>query len=178
MKRIVYALLATVSGLVLLFSYRTSLPEDAAVAAPLNANRTDATRVTPAPASPSAGTSSITTTPGGSSSSSSSGATSSTTTTSKSGLADGTFTGSAVNTRYGAVQVQITVSGGVITDVQTPAYPAHSSRDRQINQDALPQLISETLSAQSAQIDMVSGATYTSTGYLDSLQSAIDQASA
>jgi len=74
--------------------------------------------------------------------------------------------------------VQITVSGGVITDVQTPAYPDYSSRDRQINQDALPQLISETLSAQSAQIDMVSGATYTSTGYLDSLQSAIDQASA
>lgn len=165
MKRIVYALLATVSGLVLLFSYRTSLPEEAAVAAPLNANRTDTTPVTPTPASPSAGTSSSTTP-------------SSTAGTSKSGLTDGTFTGSAVNTRYGAVQVQITVAGGVITDVQTPAYPDHSSRDRQINQDALPQLISETLSAQSAQIDMVSGATYTSTGYLDSLQSAIDQASA
>jgi len=170
MKRIVYALLATVSGLVLLFSYRTSLPEEAAVAAPVDTNRTEATRVTPAPESPSA-TASAT-------GSETASGTSSAGTTTQTGFTDGTFTGSAVNTRYGAVQVQITVSGGVITDVQTPAYPDHGSRDRQINQDALPQLISETLAAQSAQIDMVSGATYTSTGYLDSLQSAIDQASA
>jgi len=173
MKRIVYALLATVSGLVLLFSYRTSLPEEAAVAAPVNADRTDTTRVAPAPPSPSTSTS-----PSGSAPGTTPGTTSTGGATSKTGLTDGTFTGSAVNTRYGAVQVQITVSGGAITDVQTPAYPDHSSRDRQINENALPQLISETLSAQSAQIDMVSGATYTSNGYLDSLQSAIDQAAA
>ncbi|RKS93226.1 uncharacterized protein with FMN-binding domain [Microbacterium sp. AG790] len=177
MKRIVYALLATVSGLVLLFSYRTSLPEEAAAAAPADTTLTDARHIASAPraASPSPSPSPSAASPSGSADTGGTGAAGA---TSRTGLSDGTFTGSAVNTRYGAVQVQITVSGGVITDVQTPAYPDHSSRDRQINQDALPQLISETLSAQSAQIDMVSGATYTSTGYLDSLQSAIDQASA
>ena len=59
-----------------------------------------------------------------------------------------------------------------------PEYPNGNGRDQQINSYALPQLVSETLSAQSASIDMVSGATYTSQGYLQSLQSAIDQATA
>ena len=76
------------------------------------------------------------------------------------------------------MQVQITVSGGVITAADAVDYPTSNPRDRQINQIAVPRLVSETLSAQSAQIDMISGATYTSEGYLQSLQSAIDQASA
>lgn len=177
MKRIVYALLATVSGLVLLFSYRTSLPEEVAVTASADTTRTDTTRTDATPAAPPVvppDAPATATAPSGSPDP----AGGSSATAPKTGLSDGTFTGTAVNTRYGAVQVRITVSGGVITDVQTPAYPDHSSRDRQINEDALPRLISETLSAQSARIDMVSGATYTSTGYLDSLQSAIDQAAA
>ena len=95
-----------------------------------------------------------------------------------SGLIDGTFTGSATNTRYGPVQVQITVTGGKIVDVQAVEYPTDNSRDRQINERAIPQLVSETLNAQSADIHLVSGATYTSQGYRDSLQSAIDQANA
>ena len=76
------------------------------------------------------------------------------------------------------VAVQITVSGGTITAVDVPQYPSSNGRDRQINQQAIPILVSETVSAQSARIDMVSGATYTSDGYLQSLQSAIDQATA
>ena len=72
--------------------------------------------------------------------------------------------------------MQVTVSGGQITDVQVPEYPQSNGRDRQINERAIPQLISETRQAQSAKIDMVSGATYTSRGYMSSLQSAIDQA--
>ncbi len=72
--------------------------------------------------------------------------------------------------------MQISVSGGQITDVQVLDHPASNSKDRQINERALPVLISETTQAQSAQIDMVSGATYTSDGYIASLQSAIDQA--
>ena len=83
-----------------------------------------------------------------------------------------------MDTRYGAVQVAITIAGGKITDVTVPQYPNTERRDEEINAQAIPQLISETTSAQSAQIDMVSGATYTSDGYTQSLQSAIDQAKA
>jgi uncharacterized protein with FMN-binding domain len=72
--------------------------------------------------------------------------------------------------------VQITVAGGRITDVTVVQYPDGNGRDREINDDALPELVQETLSAQSADIDMVSGATVTSNGYLQSLQSALDQA--
>ena len=97
---------------------------------------------------------------------------------SSSSLADGTYTGSSVNTRFGPVQVQIVVSGGVITSADAIDYPTSNPRDRQINQTAVPILVSETLDAQSTQIDMVSGATYTSDGYIRSLQSAIDEATA
>ena len=84
--------------------------------------------------------------------------------------------GSAVDTEWGPVQVEITVQGGQITDVTVPLYPDDNPRDQEINGYALPILMQETLDAQSAGIDMVSGATVTSVGYLESLQSAIDEA--
>lgn len=164
MKKIVYGILATLSGLVLLFSYRTSLGE----AVP--------TDVQPAQAAPSVATPSASTTPTASASASASPSGAAPAATS--GLTDGTFTGSPTSTRYGPVQVQITVTGGKIVDVQAVEYPTDNSRDRQINERAIPQLVSETLNAQSADIHFVSGATYTSQGYLDSLQSAIDQSNA
>jgi uncharacterized protein with FMN-binding domain len=68
------------------------------------------------------------------------------------------------------------VTGGKITDVTAVQYPNGNGRDQQINSYALPVLAQEALSAQSAQIDHVSGATVTSDGYVQSLQSAIDQA--
>jgi uncharacterized protein with FMN-binding domain len=74
------------------------------------------------------------------------------------------------------VQVRITVSGGKVTAVDVVEYPDSNGRDQEINARALPVLVQETLQAQSAKIDMVSGATYTSDGYLTSLQSALDQA--
>jgi uncharacterized protein with FMN-binding domain len=74
------------------------------------------------------------------------------------------------------VQVRITVSDGRITAADAVDYPMNNGRDQEINRFAIPQLQNETLQAQSAQIDMVSGATYTSEGYTTSLQSAIDQA--
>lgn len=86
-----------------------------------------------------------------------------------------TVTGSAIDTRYGPVQVKVTFEGTKITSVDTVQYPSESGRDVEINSQALPILQQETLSAQSAQIDTVSGATYTSEGYIQSLQSAIDQ---
>jgi uncharacterized protein with FMN-binding domain len=86
-----------------------------------------------------------------------------------------TVTGAAADTRYGPVQVKVTFSGSTITAVDTVQYPSESGRDVEINSQALPILQQETLSKQSAQIDTVSGATYTSEGYIQSLQSAIDQ---
>ena len=87
-----------------------------------------------------------------------------------------TVTGDAADTRYGPVQVQITVTNGTITAVNAVDYPQNDPRDQQINSYAIPQLNSEALAARNASIDMVSGATYTSEGYLASLQSALDKA--
>lgn len=89
---------------------------------------------------------------------------------------DGTFTGAAESTRYGDVQVQITVSGGAITDVTALQLTDKDGRSVSISNRAAPILRSEVLAAQSANVHSVSGATYTSDAYLSSLQSAIDQA--
>jgi len=74
------------------------------------------------------------------------------------------------------VQVQITVKSGKITASAVLQVPWNDHRDQEINSYAVPILNSETVDAQSANIDMVSGATYTSNGYIGSLQSAIDRA--
>ncbi|MEU1515745.1 FMN-binding protein [Streptomyces sp. NPDC005811] len=87
-----------------------------------------------------------------------------------------TVTGDSVQTRWGPVQVRVTVRNGKITDVTAVTYPQDNPRDQQINAYAIPQLRSEALQAQSADIDTVSGATYTSDGYRQSLQSALDSA--
>lgn len=144
MRRIVVAVVSTISGLVMLFSYHTS---------------------TMGPGSTTAGQPGTSSATGGPS-----------TTTSAGSGGDGTFTGDQVDTRWGPVQVEITVAGGRITAATAVVYPDSNPRDQQINSYALPVLSSEVIAAQGAQIDMVSGATVTSQGYLGSLQSAIDQA--
>ncbi|WP_433800763.1 FMN-binding protein [Actinomycetospora sp. CA-084318] len=88
----------------------------------------------------------------------------------------GTVTGAAADTRWGPVQVRVTVASGRITAVDVVQQPDSNGRDEEINAQAVPELVSETLQAQSAQVDAVSGATYTSEGYVQSLQSALDQA--
>lgn len=88
----------------------------------------------------------------------------------------GTFTGDYGNTRYGPVQVQITVVNNKITNATALTYPTSSFRDQQINQQAIPYLIQETLAAQSANIQGVGGASYTSQGWAVSLQSALTKA--
>jgi len=88
----------------------------------------------------------------------------------------GRFTGAVVETMYGPVQVAISVSGGRVTDVTALQLPSDRRRSAEISQYAGPILRSEALQAQSARIDTVSGATYTSQGYEQSLQSALDQA--
>lgn len=81
-----------------------------------------------------------------------------------------------MNTAYGDVQVKITVSAGKITDVTALHLTDSSGRSVQISNRAAPVLRDEVLAAQSSSVQMVSGATYTSEGYLTSLQSALDQA--
>ena len=154
MRRIVFVMMSTITAVVLLFSYRTS---------------TNSALVAGSPVSQLPGS------PGSASpprSSSKSGP--ATSKSSKSGPA--TYTGDSADTRWGPVQVRITVQGGKISASEAVQYPQNNGRDAQINGYALPILNQEVVQQQSASIDTVSGATVTSDGYLQSLQSAIDQA--
>jgi uncharacterized protein with FMN-binding domain len=161
MKKIVMWLMSTLTALVLLFGYHTSTSTSSTAAAAGG----DSSVATPFSGS---------TTSTGAAGSTSAAATGSS--SSSSSAASGTVTGAAADTRWGPVQVQITVADGSITDVSVVQYPTSNGKDQEINARALPILIQETLKAQSASIDMVSGATYTSDGYVTSLQSALDQA--
>jgi uncharacterized protein with FMN-binding domain len=87
-----------------------------------------------------------------------------------------TVDGDDVSTQYGEVQVQVTVRSGRITDVKGLLLPNDRPRSVEISQQAEPILRTEALQAQSAQIDIVSGASFTSEGYAQSLQSALDRA--
>ena len=87
-----------------------------------------------------------------------------------------TVNGAIADTMYGPVQVQITMRGNRIVRAHAIGYPQGGGRDLEINSRAIPQLDQETVRAQSARIDTVSGATYTSEGYRTSLQSALDAA--
>lgn len=174
MKRISYAAMSTVSLLVLLFGYRTSTSSHAATAnsavlAPVTGGNSSASG-SAASSTPSSAGSPPKTSSGAASSATAGGAPSSNASASK------TVTGAVSDTRWGPVQVQLTVQNGKITKVSVVQYPNGNGRDQEINSQALPVLINETLSAQSSKIDGVSGASYTSQGYLASLQSAIDQA--
>ena len=159
-------LMSTLTVLVLLFGYHTSTSSTAAGAGGNTSAATPYTGSTTA-----SGTASTPTTGSSSSSSSASAAASP-----SSSATSGTVTGTAADTRWGPVQVQITIASGAITNVSVVQYPNSNGKDQKINARAMPILIQETLKAQSADIDMVSGATYTSDGYLTSLQSALDQA--
>jgi uncharacterized protein with FMN-binding domain len=94
------------------------------------------------------------------------------------GAAGKTVTGAADNTSYGPMQVQVTLQGRKITGVKVVQQTNTGTESQQIDANAIPQLNRETLAAQSARIDAVSGASYTSAGYIKSLQSALDQAKA
>jgi uncharacterized protein with FMN-binding domain len=92
------------------------------------------------------------------------------------GAAATTVAGSVAQTRWGPVQVQITVQGGKVVAASALQVPSGNHRDQQINAYAVPILNSEAVAASSAQIDSVSGATVTSYGYRESLQAALDAA--
>jgi uncharacterized protein with FMN-binding domain len=89
---------------------------------------------------------------------------------------NGTFNGQPVDAYYGLVQVQVNIQGGVIKDVEFLQYPSDRRTSQQINSIAMPYLKQEAIQAQSAQVDIISGATLTSEGFQLSLQSALQSA--
>ena len=101
-------------------------------------------------------------------------ATPSSTTSSKSSAA-GSATGDAVDTQYGAAQVRVTVSNGKITKVEALQLQGNEPRSVEISSSAEPILQQEVLAAQTADVDAVSGATFTSASYTQSVQSALDK---
>ena len=152
MRRVILAIVTTAAALVLLLSFKAH-PSPALASSPAAALGSP----TPGGAGPAA---------------SASGASAGT----QAGGQGKTVTGKAWPTVYGPVQVRITVAGGRITAASAVEYPVNTPRDEQINAFAIPQLNKEAVAAGSAKIDAVSGATYTSGGYIGSLQSALDQA--
>jgi uncharacterized protein with FMN-binding domain len=162
-KKIVLWFMSTLTVVMLLFGYHTSTSSTAAASA-------ESSVVAPVSGGTTSTTGGTTAAAGTSGAAAASPAASSATATAT------TYTGDAASTKYGPVQVEITVANGAVTDVSVIDYPDNNGKDQQINARALPTLVQETLDAQSADIDMVTGATYTSDGYVESLQSALDQA--
>jgi uncharacterized protein with FMN-binding domain len=150
MRRVILAIVATAAALVLLLSFKTHT-QSAPGTSPASALGS------PAPGGTGSGAASASAPATG-------------------GGAGKTLTGKAWPTVYGPVQVKVTVTGGRVTAATAVTYPVDTPRDAQINAFAIPQLNKEAVTAGSAKIDTVSGATYTSGGYIGSLQSALDQA--
>ena len=162
MRRVILAICATAAALALLLSFKTHT-QSGTGSAPAAALGTPA---------PGTGGSTATTAPSASASAAKAKSTSAASTGSSTTK---TVTGAAWPTIYGPVQVRVTVKDGKVTAVTATEYPEESPRDYQINAFAIPQLNSEAVAAGSASIDSVSGATYTSQGYIGSLQNALDK---
>ncbi len=166
MLRAILAIIGTAAGLIFLLSFKThstAVTTPPAAIGGTNSGSADGSTPgaasTPGTSSPSSGTSG----------SGAGGGTSGS-------AATKTVTGAAADTMYGPVQVKITVKNGKLTAVNAVVYPQQDPRDAQINAYAVPALDREALAAGSAHIDAISGATYTSGGYISSLQSALDKA--
>jgi uncharacterized protein with FMN-binding domain len=165
MRRVILAVTGTIAGLVALLSFKSHVPS-----------------VPVAATTGGSGGGSSSSSPSSSSSSSSGGQT----TTVPGEFPQGSLAknlpagetavdGKAANTAYGPVQIQLIERNSKIVKVAVLVQPQNTLHDIQIGAAAFPKLISETLTAQSAKIDAVSGASYTSAGYIQSLQSALDK---
>jgi uncharacterized protein with FMN-binding domain len=168
MRRVILAICATAVGLVLLLSFKTHTQGAAPGTSPAAALGSPSPGPGGATASTGAPSTGAASTGAASTGAASTGAAST-------GAAK-TVTGSAWPTIYGPVQVRIAVKAGKLSAVTAVEYPTGTPRDYQINTFAIPQLNAEALAAGSAKIDTVSGATYTSGGYVGSLQNALDKA--
>jgi uncharacterized protein with FMN-binding domain len=158
-RRVLFALVATVAGVAWLVTFRVTPHPRPVAAAPGPSLPTPAASETPAPgADPPSAAPTATPTPAPTNR-----------------PADGAFSGPVVPTRFGDVQVRIVVKGGRVTDVSTPQMPTDRARSAEITQYVTPVLRSEVIQAQSARIDVISGATYTSEAYAQSLDAALRQ---
>jgi uncharacterized protein with FMN-binding domain len=164
--RAVVILFAAAVGVTLALSFRTPPPTSSGIAvAPPPVSSSSTTGPTPAPTSsgaPPSGGGSPTPTP----------------TPAAIGLKNGTFAGQNVPNFFGPVQVQVVIAGGRITDVKSIQSPNDNPQSAYIASVAMPYLRQEVLQAQSAQINILSGATYDSQSYTQSVQSALDMARA
>lgn len=174
-RNIAVALIATASGVAALFAYHTSPgAADATGTAQTGVSDGGAAAAAPAAAAVEQGG---TATGGGTGGGTATGGGTVAGGTSAGGAAAAkTYTGKAAKTRWGTVQVKITVQDGKIVSAAAPVSPRGNQQSIDINQSAVPLLNKEAVQAGSAKIDAVSGATVTSGGYVESLQSAIDQA--
>lgn len=170
MRRLLLALAGTAAGLAAVLSFKThssaATSNVAVPAAGAQGGMSGTSSGTPAPAGAGSGTGSAT------------GKGSATAAPKGGGAPAGTrtVTGAVDNTQYGPMQVQVILQGRKITNVKVLQQTNTGTESQQIDANAIPQLTRETLTAQSARIDAVSGATYTSAGYIKSLQSALDKA--
>jgi len=165
MRRVILAVTGTIAGLVALLSFKTH-PAMTTTGTLPSAGLPAAGTTAPATSAPAPNSTAPSTATGGSSSAA----------PSSSAASPGKdYTGQAIDTRYGTVQVRVTMTGNTISNVAFVQLTSYDPRSQEINAQAGPILLQETLSAQSANIDGVSGATYTSNGYAQSLQSALDQ---
>ena len=158
MRRAVLTIVGTIAGLVALLSFKSHLPT-APSAAVSTTGGTGSTAGTPAPSSSPA------TVPGEFPMGSLAG---------KLPAGETAVTGHVATTVYGPVQIQLVMRNSKIVKVAVLQQPMNTANDIQIGDFAFPKLIGETLTAQTAKIDAVSGASYTSEGYIKSLQSALD----
>jgi len=168
MGKAIPAAIITVAGLGALAAFKSSpgLPASKAASA------------TPSPSTPATAPPSPNTTSPTVPSTSAPRTTAPTTTPPTTAAATRTVTGDPVDNQYGTVQVQVTLRGNTITDVNELQMPSDRQRSAEISSIAGPELRQEALQAQSGQIDLLSGATFTSESYAQSLQSALDKAHA
>jgi uncharacterized protein with FMN-binding domain len=173
-RRGAVALLLTTAALALLLSFKT--PAEATPAAGTQTAVADRASSTPtATTTPSGATAPETT---GMPESTAAPAATAAPGTAAVDLFDGTVDGASIATRWGSVQVRVTIAGGAITDVTALQLPSGDHHSADISARVEPVLRSSALAAQSAEIDVVSGATYTSIAYAESLQAALDAARA
>jgi uncharacterized protein with FMN-binding domain len=181
MRRVLLALSGTVAGLIMLLSFKSHPASTAAAGVGAGGAGSPAAAGAGGSAAGGSGAGSVTGSGQVASGAGGSGTGGSGRQPAGSGAGSGSggtavATGQAVSTAYGPMQVQATLIGGRITAVKVLQQTNLGSLSQQIDASAIPQLTQEALTAQSARIHAVSGASYTSAGYIQSLQSALDKA--
>jgi uncharacterized protein with FMN-binding domain len=159
-KRAITAVVATIAGVAWLVTYRVTPHPRPVAAAPQAAEPTPAAAPTPAAGATPAATATATPTP---------------TPVPTNRPANGSFTGALIPTQFGDVQVRVVIASGRVTDVSALQMPSDRARSAEITQYVTPVLHDEVIQAQSAHIDVISGATFTSEAYAESVNDALRQ---